>query len=162
MAIELKTSDLDFSPLHAVLQQYVDSGVIPFANSVVMQGTDVVDLHFYGNTPLESGKPLAEDSIFRMHSSTKLACSIALMRLWEAGSFKLEDRLEDYIPAFAAVQVLKEGATEIDSATLRILNAEIQPLPQNSCCLVPTSKKFLTLSPKSGSNSSISVEPLVQ
>ena len=36
MAIELKTSDLDFSPLHAVLQQYVDSGVIPFANSVVM------------------------------------------------------------------------------------------------------------------------------
>ena len=142
MAIELKSNDLDFSPLHAAVQQYVDSGVIPFANSVVMQGTDVVDLYFYGDTLLESGKPLAEDSIFRMDSSTKLACSIALMQLWEAGSFKLEDRLEDYIPAFAAVQVLKEGATEIDSATLRILNAEIQPLPQNSCCLVPTLKNF--------------------
>ena len=36
MAIELKSNDLDFSPLHAAVQQYVDSGVIPFANSVVM------------------------------------------------------------------------------------------------------------------------------
>ena len=103
----------------------MDSGVIPFANSVVMQGTDVVDLYFYGDTLLESGKPLAEDSIFRMHYSTKLACSIALMQLWEAGSFKLEERLEDYIPAFAAVQVLKEGATEIDSATFSTTSSNI-------------------------------------
>ena len=114
MAIELKPTNLDFSPLHAAVQQYVDSGVIPFANSVVMQGTDVVDLHFYGDTLLESGNPLSEDSIFRMHSSTKLACSIALMQLWEAGSFKLEDPLEDYIPAFSDMQVLKASASEID------------------------------------------------
>ena len=114
MTIEVKSNNLDFSPLHAAVQQYVDSGVIPFANSVVMQGTDVVDLHFYGDVQLESGQPLAEDSIFRMHSSTKLACSIALMQLWEAGSFKLDDRLADYIPAFADMQVLKEGASAID------------------------------------------------
>lgn len=113
MAIEVKANGLDFSPLHAAVQQYVDSGVIPYASSLVMQGTDVVDLHFYGDTLLESGKPLAEDSIFRMHSSTKLACSVALMQLWEAGAFKLEDQLEDYIPAFAGMQVLKEGATDI-------------------------------------------------
>ena len=60
-----------------------------------------------------------------MHYSTKLACSIALMQLWEAGSFKLEERLEDYIPAFAAVQVLKEGATEIDSATFSTTSSNI-------------------------------------
>ncbi len=114
MTIEVKSNNLDFSPLHAAVQQYVDSGVIPYANSVVMQGTDVVDLHFYGDAQLESGKPLAEDSIFRMHSSTKIACSIALMQLWEAGSFKLDDRLEDYIPAFADMRVLKEGASAIE------------------------------------------------
>ncbi len=114
MAIELKPNNLDFSPLHAAVQHYVDSGVIPFANSVVMQGTDVVDLHFYGDALLESGKPLAEDSIFRMHSSTKLACSIALMQLWEAGLFTLEDALEEYIPAFADLQVLKSDASAID------------------------------------------------
>ena len=113
MAIEVKANGLDFSPLHAAVQQFVDSGIIPYANSLVMQGTDVVDLHFYGDSVLESGKPLSEDSIFRMHSSTKLACSVALMQLWEAGSFKLEDRLEDYIPAFAGMQVLKDGATDI-------------------------------------------------
>jgi CubicO group peptidase (beta-lactamase class C family) len=114
VAIELKPNNLDFSPLHAAVQHYVDSGVIPFANSVVMQGTDVVDLHFYGDALLESGKPLAEDSIFRMHSSTKLACSIALMQLWEAGLFTLEDALEEYIPAFADLQVLKSDASAID------------------------------------------------
>ena len=114
MSIEVKSTELDFSPLHAAVQGYVDKGIIPFANSLVMQGTDVVDLHFYGDTFLESGKPLAEDSIFRMHSSTKIACSIALMQLWEAGQFKLDDSLEEYIPAFADMRVLRRGATNID------------------------------------------------
>ena len=114
MSIEVKLTGLDFSPLHTAVQGYVDKGVIPFANSVVMQGTDVVDLHFYGDAPLESGKSLAEDSIFRMNSSTKIACSVALMQLWEAGRFKLDDALEDYIPAFTDMRVLQRDATNID------------------------------------------------
>ncbi len=113
--IEVKETGLDFSPMHAAVQAYIDQGVIPFANSVVMQGTEVVDLHFYGDSALESGRPLAADSIFRMHSSTKIACSIALMQMWEKGQFKLSDALSDYIPAFADMQVLQSGATSIDA-----------------------------------------------
>ena len=114
MAIEVKSTGLDFSPLHDTMQAYVDKDVIPFANSIVMQGTDVVDLHFYPGAALESGRALAEDSIFRMNSSTKIACSIALMQLWEAGKFKLNDSVDDYIPALADMRVLQTGATSID------------------------------------------------
>ena len=113
MAIEVRSTALDFSPLHNAVQRYVDEDIIPFANSVILQGTDVVDLHFYGDKSLESGNPIGEDSIFRMHSSTKIACSIALMQLWEAGKFKLDDALEDYIPAFSGMSVLRPNASSI-------------------------------------------------
>ena len=113
MEIEVKPTNLDFSPMHNAVQEYVDKGVIPYANTLVMQGTDVVDLHFYGESSLESGQPLSPNSIFRMHSSTKMACSIALMQLWEKGSFNLDDALADYIPAFADMRVLKSEATDI-------------------------------------------------
>ena len=114
MTIETKSTDLDFTPLHERLQSYVDEGVIPFANSLVLKGTDVVDLKFYGNVDMEGGNPLTEDAIFRMHSSTKMVCSVAAMMLWEEGKFALDDKLEKFIPDFADMQVLRAGAAEID------------------------------------------------
>ncbi|MEO2183275.1 MAG: serine hydrolase domain-containing protein [bacterium] len=114
MPIEIVDNNLDFSPLHDRIRWYVDEGIIPFANTLVMQGDQVVDLHYYDGLNKEDGSPLAEDTIFRMHSSTKIACSIAAMMLWEEGKFSLDDPLEKYIPAFAGMQVLKPGAESID------------------------------------------------
>ncbi len=118
MTIEVKQTDLDFSELHECIQGYVDKKIIPFANTVVLQGQDVVDLKFYGNHHLESDPesalPLTADSIFRMHSSTKLACSVAAMMLWEEGRFSLDDPLEKYLPEFSDMQVLKADASGIE------------------------------------------------
>ena len=101
MSIEVKKTDLDFSEIHERMQWYVDQEIIPCCNTLVLQGTDVVDVKTYGPLDHETNRPLAEDSIFRMHSSTKIATSIAAMTLFEEGKFKLDDPLEKYLPEFA-------------------------------------------------------------
>lgn len=109
--IDETPTKLDFSPMHERVQFYVDEGIIPFANTLVLQGDQVVDLHFYQGA--ESAPPLAEDAIFRMHSSTKIATSVAAMMLFEEGRFRLDDPIEAYIPAFANMQVLKPDAKSV-------------------------------------------------
>ncbi|NJN51150.1 MAG: beta-lactamase family protein [Gammaproteobacteria bacterium] len=114
MKIDVSKNGLDFSPLHKRIQWYVDENIIPFANTLVMQGDKVVDVHFYGAPGNTTQQTVAEDTIFRMHSSTKIICSIAAMLLWEEGRFSLDDPLEKYIPAFANMRVLKADAKDID------------------------------------------------
>jgi len=114
MTIEVKETDLDFSEIHERMQWYVDQKIIPCCNTLVLQGTDVVDVKTYGPLDHETNRPLAEDSIFRMHSSTKIVTSIAAMMLFEEGKFKLDDPLEMHLPEFSDMKVLKQAASSID------------------------------------------------
>ncbi len=108
--IEVTKNNIDFSKLHERIQWYVDENIIPFANTLVMRGTDVLDVKMYGMMDHESGKPLQEDSIFRVHSCTKIVTSIAAMQLWEEGRFALDDPLERYLPEFSDMEVLTPDA----------------------------------------------------
>jgi CubicO group peptidase (beta-lactamase class C family) len=114
MSIQVIQTGLDFSPLHERMQWYVAEKQIPFVLTAVMKGHDIIDLYTCGNLSMESDVPLSTDSIFRMHSCTKIACSIAAMMLWEEGRFSLDDPVEKYIPAFADMMVLKPGAESMD------------------------------------------------
>ena len=93
---------------------YVNEGVIPFVSTLVLKGDDVLDQSFHGSADHASEQPLNAETIFRMHSSTKIVCSIAAMTLWEQGGFKLDDPLEKFMPEFGGMQVLKANATAID------------------------------------------------
>ena len=114
MAIEVIDKGLDFSELHARMQWYVDEEIIPCCNTLIMQGTEVVELSFHGPIDHKTNRPLKEDTIFRMHSCTKIVTSIAAMILHEEGKFALDDPLEAYLPEFGNMQVLKTDATSID------------------------------------------------
>lgn len=106
------TTDLDFSSLHERMQWYIDEQIIPYCTSVVIKGTDVVDaVHLGGGTPETS---LAADSIFRMHSCTKMATSVVAMMLWEDGLFDLDDPIEKHLPEFGDMQVLRADAASIE------------------------------------------------
>ncbi len=105
-------TDLDFSPLHQRLQWYIDEEIIPFCTSVVLRGTDVIEATYLsGSKPATTVGP---DSIFRMHSSTKLATSVVAMMLWEEGRFALDDPLETHLPEFADMTVLRPDAASAD------------------------------------------------
>ena len=43
MAIEVKETSLDFSEIHDRMQWYVDKEILPCCNTLILQGTDVVD-----------------------------------------------------------------------------------------------------------------------
>lgn len=112
--LEITRTDMDFSELHERMQWYVDERQIPFVVCAVLKGNDLVDFYTHGNLSFESETPVAADSIFRMHSSTKLATSIGAMMLWEEGAFALDDPIEKYIPAFSNLQILKPGTSSPD------------------------------------------------
>ncbi|MFT4797316.1 MAG: CubicO group peptidase (beta-lactamase class C family) [Candidatus Azotimanducaceae bacterium] len=112
--IDIKPSQLDLSAMHARMQWYVDEEMIPFCTTLVMDGTDVVDVKTFGSMDGGEGRPLHLDTIYRMYSNTKIITSVAAMMLWEAGKFDLDDPLEKFIPDFADLQVLKADAATIE------------------------------------------------
>jgi len=112
--IQVTANTLDFSALHQRMQWYVDEGILPCVNTLVMNGLEVLDYRCFGTMDQESKIPLREDAIFRMFSNTKLITSVAMMTLYEQGKFRLDDALQDYIPIFSNLRVLVDGATSID------------------------------------------------
>lgn len=96
------------------MQWYVDEGILPHAFSLIMRGTQIVDYRCFGYMDVEKKLPLREDAIYRIFSNTKLITSVATMMLVEEGRLALDDSLADYVPAFAAPQVLRAGAKDIE------------------------------------------------
>ncbi len=113
-SIQVVANNLDFATLHKRMQWYVDEGILPCVNTLVMRGLEVLDYHCFGFMDVESKTPLREDAIFRMFSNTKPITSVAMMILYEQRKFQLDDPLQNYIPAFANPRVLVEGATSIE------------------------------------------------
>ena len=110
--MEIRTTDHDFSAVHESLQSYIDRELLVQASSIVLQGQDVIDFHLAGYQNREDGVKLAEDSIYRIFSNTKLITNVAAMILWEEGKFSLDDPLYEYIPEFRDLSVLRQGATD--------------------------------------------------
>lgn len=80
------------------MQWYADEEIIPCCDGLAMQGTDVVGVRTHGPIGHETNRPSAEDSIFRMHSSTKIATSVSVMMLVEEGKIGLDEPLEAHLP----------------------------------------------------------------
>ncbi|MFI5309285.1 MAG: serine hydrolase domain-containing protein, partial [Polyangiales bacterium] len=111
--IEITASNIDFSPLHARMQWYVDQNILASCNTLVMKGTDVIDFRTFGYMDLESRRPLTADAIHRMYSNTKIVTSVAAMMLFEAGRFGLDDPVSEYLPELARPSVLRPDAKSI-------------------------------------------------
>lgn len=112
--IDVVASDLDFTPLHERMQFYVDENILPCCNTLVMRGTDVLDVSLHGWSVLDARQPLAEDTLFRVYSNTKIVTSVAAMMLYEEGRFALDDPLAKHLPAFADLTVLKPDAERLE------------------------------------------------
>ena len=82
---------------------------------VISNGKVLLTDH-YGNHDLETQRPFASDTIFRIFSMTKPITTVAAMTLWEQGKFQLDDPVSKYIPSFAKVQV---GEVDGGKLTLR-------------------------------------------
>jgi len=102
-----------FDEAAGVLERAVASNQVSAAALHVMHG----DAKFSWRFP----RALAEEAMFLLGSITKPMCMTALMTLYDAGEFKLDDPVRKFIPRFAG-----EGR---DETTLRHLLTHTSGLP---------------------------------
>ncbi|MCB1693991.1 MAG: beta-lactamase family protein [Pseudomonadales bacterium] len=99
--------------MHAGIQTYIDNNILAGASAVVLKDNHIVDFKTWGYADIETQRPVAEDTIFRIYSNTKIVTSVAAMCLHEDGCFALDDPIEKHLPQLADRQVLRKDATDI-------------------------------------------------
>jgi CubicO group peptidase (beta-lactamase class C family) len=93
-----------------IARNYVDTGAIPGALTMVWRRGELVWRGVSGVLDLGRGAPVREDSIFRLYSMTKPVTAVALLMLMEEGLVGLDDPLSRFIPGFADLGVYAGGA----------------------------------------------------
>ncbi len=88
--------------LDQAIQEGIQQGRLPGAVLVVGHNGQIVYHKAYGNRSVEPRvEPMTEDTIFDCASLTKvIATTSSLMKLFEEGKFRLNDKITDYIPEF--------------------------------------------------------------
>src|SRR5690606_8839846 len=91
--------------IRELLIRYVEGGHIAGAAALVARYGQIVQRLAVGWADLDTKKPLASDTLFRIFSLTKPITSVAALMLVEQGAVALDDPVSDYIPAFRDVRV---------------------------------------------------------
>src|SRR5208337_4259721 len=81
------------------------------AVTIVLRHGQVAYFKAQGMQDREAGKPMRNDSIFRICSMSKALTSTAVMILYEEGHFLLEDPISKYLPEFKNPKVLVKPAS---------------------------------------------------
>jgi len=87
------------------MRALVDDGKLAGVTTLVARHGKVVLFDAYGVQDLETKRPVANDTIFRIASMTKPIAGVAMMMLWEEGKWALDDPVAKHIPAFANLKV---------------------------------------------------------
>jgi CubicO group peptidase (beta-lactamase class C family) len=90
--------------------QYIDKGRIAGAQCAVARHGQVGYFRSFGMRDLERGKPVEDDTIFRIYSMTKPITGVALLSLYERGLFQLDDRVSRFIPEWKSLKVKERDA----------------------------------------------------
>jgi CubicO group peptidase (beta-lactamase class C family) len=88
------------------VQKDIDDKRIAGAVTIVLRHGQVAYFKAQGMQDREAGKPMRNDSIFRICSMSKALTSTAVMILYEEGHFLLEDPVSKYLPEFKNPKVL--------------------------------------------------------
>ena len=90
-------------------REYLDKGrACGFHVAVVRRG-HIAYVALLGQSDLERGRPVREDTLWRIYSMTKPITSVALMMLYERGRFQLDEPVARYAPSWSAPQVWVSG-----------------------------------------------------
>jgi uncharacterized protein YbbC (DUF1343 family)/CubicO group peptidase (beta-lactamase class C family) len=108
--------------LDQTVQQAIEDGRIPGAVVVIGHNGQIVHRKAYGKRALEpTPEPMTVDTIFDLASLTKvIATTSSLMKLFEEGRFRLNDRVTQYLPEF------QNGKSEL---TIRNLLTHFSGMP---------------------------------
>ncbi|WP_292046057.1 MULTISPECIES: serine hydrolase domain-containing protein [unclassified Brevundimonas] len=91
--------------LDAYMAGMVEAGHVAGAATLLMRHGRVVAFDTHGKADLTSEAPLGRDAIFRIYSMTKPVAGVALMILFEAGRWSLDDPVTRFLPELADLNV---------------------------------------------------------
>ncbi len=114
-----------------LLQQWCDDRQIPAAGISVARGGRTTGIHLFGRQTLApDAPPVRPDAIFLIASITKPIVAMGALLLVERGLLALDDRVEEYVPAFG-----REGKHAV---TIRNLLTHTSGLPD----MLPTNAEL--------------------
>jgi methyl acetate hydrolase len=93
--------------LDASLRAAVERKDVPGVVTLITDRKGVLYQSAFGVADVATGRPLTQDSMFRIASMTKPVTSLALMQLFEQGKIGLDDAVEKYLPELKNPQVIE-------------------------------------------------------
>ena len=105
--------------LSAAMGKLVADGELAGVVTAVARRGKLVHFEVVGKQDIESDTPLAEDSIFRIHSMSKPITGVALMTFFDEGRFTLDDPVSKFLPELKGLKVAvgeKDGEPLLEDA----------------------------------------------
>ena len=113
--------DAPLADATAVLTQHVEAGTLAGAVAMLARHGRLAYSVSAGYQDLATRTPMTERSIFRIYSMTKPITAVAVMMLFEQGTFQLDDPVSKYLPEFSSVVVrAADGTTRAPSRAVTI------------------------------------------
>jgi len=101
--------------VHEAVQRHIEARDVSGAVTLVARRGRIAEFEAHGLMDIESKKPMAKDTVFRLASMSKPITSVAVMMMLEEGKLRLNDRVSQFIPEFKNVKVAvaKAGAAPL-------------------------------------------------
>lgn len=104
-AVPSENLKLDKKRIDAALGAMIADGRAAGVSALIWQDGREVYFGTAGMADREAKRPMRRDTIAQIYSMTKPVTGVALMQLWEAGKFRLDDPLARYLPEYADMRV---------------------------------------------------------
>jgi len=114
---EVGLSSERLARINQMIERRIAAGDLAGAVTIVARKGKVVHHSAQGMMDLDSKKPVASSSMFRIASMTKPVIGVAVMMLVEEGKLHLNDPVSRYIPQFKDMKVAMAVATTPQGAT---------------------------------------------
>ncbi|MEL0020213.1 MAG: serine hydrolase domain-containing protein [Rickettsiales bacterium] len=87
------------------MERQVSSNRLAGLSAMIHRKGHTAYLNCTGQMDAEAGKPVTEDTIFRIYSMSKPITAVAAMICYEEGHFQLDDPIAKFLPEFGDMQV---------------------------------------------------------
>jgi CubicO group peptidase (beta-lactamase class C family) len=101
----LGASLIDKAKIDAALSGFIESHTLVGVSALVYEDGREAYFGAFGQADREAGKPMTRGTLVQIFSMTKPITGVALMSLYEAGKFQLDDPLAKYAAEFADLRV---------------------------------------------------------
>ncbi|MFZ6030313.1 MAG: serine hydrolase domain-containing protein [Chloroflexota bacterium] len=93
--------------IRPVMEGYIDRQQFAGIVTCIARQGQIAHLETFGWQEVETRRPMAVDTIFRIYSMTKAITSVAVMMLFEEARLRLSDPLSRYLPEYKDARVMQ-------------------------------------------------------